>query len=167
MSEQTTEKVQDIENFEEITNAVVSLVNKFPVLSDFKQTVKFNVLDDKGGLAIFPTSGAVIISDTKDILGRRTQECNYGFMIVFRAGGLNECRRATLEGFLNNCGRWLEKQPIQYQDKTYTLEDYPTLTLGREFDTIKRASTASCINVYDNQIEDWAISINARYICRS
>lgn len=164
MAEET--KQQDIENYEEITSAIVALVNQFPALENL-QKIRFNVLDNKTGIAIFPTSGAVIISDKKDILGRRTQTCNFGFEIVFRAGGLDECRRKAVEEFLNYCGMWLEKQPIKYKEETYTLEEYPTLTMGREFDSIKRASTASCIAVYDNQVEDWAISIDARYICKS
>lgn len=153
---------QDIDGFDIITTAIMSLVDEFPGLLEGEHW-RFNSLEESHGKALFPTAGAIIESDFTDILGGHEQNCRYPFTLVYRAGGLTEDRRKKVKEFLDNVGRWLEKQPVIINGHTYKLDAYPVLTQGRRFTKIERTTPAVCGGNYENGAEDWIISITAHY----
>ena len=153
---------QDIDGYDIVTNAIMVLMNNYPGLQQGEQ-FHFNSLDEAHGQAIFPNAGAIITEDYKDILGEREQICQYPFTVVFRAGGLTEDRRKKVKEYLDNLGRWLEKQPVTINNNTYQLDAYPVLTQGRRFTRIVRTTPAVCGGNYENGSEDWIISITAHY----
>ena len=110
---------------------------------------------------MFPVTGAVIKSDKTDITGYVVQECQYPFYVIYRAAGLSEDRKAAVKEWLDNLGRWLEKQSVSLKGNTYQLSEYPSLTGGRRFTSIYRQSPAHLDSIEDNASENWAISIVA------
>lgn len=65
---------QDID----LTEAIKEVLNGFPGIESGEK-IRFNALDENGGKAFFPTGGAVITTDRKDVLGRHWQTCAYPF----------------------------------------------------------------------------------------
>lgn len=156
------ELVRDVQGEDVITKALVDLVNTYPKL-DQGEEIKFGVLSETGGVSFFPMSGAVIERDTTDILGNHEQICNYPFFIYYKASGLSEGRKVSVKEWLDDLGRWLEKQPITVGNTTSILSDYPLLTGNRKFLTIRRTTPATLDSVGAGQEENWAIRLVARY----
>ena len=153
--------VYDVEGYEALTPAIMDLINQYPGLDG--KTFAFSKLSDKGGLAMFPNSGAVVNLQRISITGKVYQECVYPFFLYYRAAGLSENRKATLKEWLDNLGRWLERQPVKIGNETYTLENYPELTQDRKIIYFQRQSPAYLGGVSEDKTEDWVIAINLRY----
>ena len=152
----------DVEGYDILTTALMDLLNDYPALSE-GETIKFNTLNENSGKAMFPVSGSIIERKNRDILGRTTEICNYPFYVICRYGHLNESRKVNMKEWLDNLGRWLEKQTIKVGDMEHTLIDYPYLTGNREIIEIRRTTPATLNAINDNNTEDWAITITARY----
>lgn len=151
----------DVQSYDIITEMLYDLLNIYPALTTGDK-ISFSVLNESRGKAMFPGSGAVIERETEDILGGIEQICNYPFTVVYRAAGLDEGRRADVKEWLDNLGRWLEKQPIKVGTTTYTLE-YPELSGERKILSIKRTSPAYLDSINENKSENWAMSVSCRY----
>lgn len=162
MSEEKKEVRYDVDGFEKITAAIRELVNQFPGLS-VGDEIAFSTLSEDGGKAIFPITGAVIDTEKEDVTGNVVQNCRYPFYVVYRASGLSENRKANIKEWLDNLGRWLERQTITIGGTEYRLEDYPTLTGNRKFLDISRQTPGYLDSINDNKSEDWNIYISARY----
>lgn len=152
----------DIDGSTVLSEVLLVLVNQFPGLKTGEK-IAFATLADNKGKALFPSTGAIIETDERDILGGHHQVCRYPFTIVLRSGSLTEARRVTAKEWLDDLGRWLEKQTISVDSTDYTLEEYPDLGAGRVLTSIRRTSPSYLNAVYDNKVEDWAITISARY----
>lgn len=154
------EQVRDIDGEAVVTNAILTLLNQYPGLAE---TITFSTISETGGIAMFPMSGAVIESDKTDIIGNHEQVCMYPFFVYYRVSGLTENRKVSVKEWLDDLGRWLEKQPVTIGGTVSQLSDYPALTGNREFLSIKRSSPASLDSVGAGQEENWAIRLVARY----
>ena len=154
--------VLDIDGYEVITDALMALINQYPGLLEGEHFT-FATLDENRGKAMFPQGGAVILEEQSDILGRVRQTCQYPFYVIYRAGGLNSDRKRNVKEWLDDLGRWLEGQTITVQSTDCRLEEYPELTGGRNFRAIQRTSVAALNSINNNNTEDWAIAITARY----
>ena len=152
----------DVDGYDVITEALKTLLNEYPALTKGQQ-IKFNTLDENSGISMFPLSGAIIERKTKDILGRTTEICQYPFYVIARYGHLSETRKINTKEWLDNLGRWLERQTITIGNTNYTLTGYPALTQNRRFIEIRRTTPAALNAINNNNTEDWAISIVARY----
>lgn len=154
----------DIDGQEVISTAIMDLLNKYPAIDKYMDDyIAYATLDEKKGKAIFPTSGSAILSEEKDITGHTEQICEYPFIVIYRLSGLTESRREQVKEWLDNLGRWLEKQTIVIGTVEYKLEEYPALTRGRKFDSIKRTSAAFLDSINEAKAENWAINISAIY----
>lgn len=153
--------LRDVQGEEVITNALVTLVNQYPKLGS--DTIKFGELSEDGGIAFFPMSGAVIERDATDILGNHEQVCNYPFFIYYKVSGLTGSRKVSVKEWLDDLGRWLEKQPITVGGATSVLSEYPALSGNRKFLTVRRTTPATLDSVGAGQEESWAIRLVARY----
>ncbi len=149
MAEQKTVKY-DVDGYDAVTSALRELLNQYPGLKDGEE-ISFSVLGEDSGKAMFPVSGAVIETETRNILGHVTQVCLYPFYVIYRASGLSENNKAKVKEWLDSLGKWLESVP------------YPPLTDGRKFLSISRQTPAYLDTVNENQSENWAIYISARY----
>lgn len=156
------ETTYDVDGYDVLTNALMALINDYPAL-DSGDKVNFAVLKVDGGKAMFATSGAIVERQTKDILGHTSQMCLYPFYVIYRVGGLTEKQKVKVKEWLDNLGRWLEKQTITVGQQSYTLADYPALTGSRKIVEIKRQTPAYLYGMNDNNTEDWAVSMQTRY----
>ncbi len=152
----------DIDGYEAVTSALMELLNQYPGLSEGDE-IAFSTLGEDSGKAMFPISGAYEETTTTNILGQVRQNCLYPFYIIYRAGGLNENRKARIKEWLDNLGKWLEQKKVLIDGTEYKLSKYPSLTDGREFLSISRQTPAYLDTVNENQSENWAIYISARY----
>ena len=153
--------VPDVDGYEQITVALMDLANRFPGLySDDKVT--FGMEEAEYGIAIFPSSGSGIYEERESISGHVTQMCQYPFMIVYRASGLNQKRKINAKEWLDNFGRWLEKQPVVINGETYVLLEWPELTGERKIRQITRQTPAYFMPNEDKS-ENWIIDMMIQY----
>lgn len=152
----------DLDGQEVISTALMELLNQYPDLQG--EAFQYATLSASKGKAIFPTSGSAIRTEISDITGHVEQTCEYPFIVIYRASGLNESRKEKVKEWLDNLGRWLEKQPIIIGTVEYKLDEYPALTRGRRFDKIQRSSVAFLDSQTEDGAENWAINITATYI---
>lgn len=162
MTEEQKQVRYDIDGYDIVTTALRELINQYPGLSDGDE-ITFSVLGEDSGKAMFPVSGAIIETEKEGITGHVNQVCLYPFYVIYRAGGLSENRKAAVKEWLDNLGKWLEKQPVAVSGENFVLDEYPPLTGNREFLSINRQTPAYLDSINDNKSEDWAIYISARY----
>lgn len=160
MAENTV--VYDIDGYDKLTDAIMDLINQYPALEE-GDSILFSSLDDAKGKAMFADSGALVRSEVVSIIDHVTQTCLYPFTVIYRVGGLKESRRIAVKEWLDNFGKWLEKQPIVVNETVYKLEEYPTIIDGRVIKSINRTSPAVLNNVSANNVEDWLISMQVVY----
>ena len=156
MAEEKKPVKYDIDGFDVITTALQELVNQFPELREGDE-IAFSTLDDASGKAMFPVSGAVIESEKESITGHVTQVCLYPFCVICRASGTKPKRKADIKEWLDNLGKWLEKQTITIKNNTYKLEEYPILTGNRKFLTIDRQTPAYLDSTNDKGESKWQL----------
>lgn len=152
----------DVDGYEALTTAIRTLLNQYPGLSDGDE-IAFAVLSEDSGKAMFPVSGAIIETEKTSVTGRVTQVCLYPFYVLYRASGLSESRKAAVTEWLNDLGRWLEKQTITANGESYTITDYPELTGNRTILEIERTTPAYLDSTETNKAENWAIALSVRY----
>ena len=160
----TEEKIikYDVDGYDAVTSALRELLNQYPGLME-NDEITFSVLEEDSGKAMFPISGSVVETEKRSITGKVTQVCLYPFYIIYRASGLNENRKARVKEWLDTLGKWLEKQTVVINGEETRLTEYPPLTGGRVFLSIERQSPSYLDTINDNQSENWAVYITARY----
>ena len=152
----------DIDGYEKVTTALTELLNQYPAL-DSGEEITFSVLEETSGIGMFPVRGSVIETERRSVTGKVTEVCLYPFYVIYRASGLNENRKAKVKEWLDNLGKWLEQKKVLINGTEYKLEELPPLTDGRKFLSISRQTPAYLDTVNENQSENWAIYISARY----
>lgn len=161
MAEQKQVKY-DVDGYDAVTSALRELLNQYPALSD-NDEIAFASLGEDSGKAMFPISGAAVETEKTSVTGKVTEVCLYPFYVIYRAAGLSENRKATVKEWLDNLGKWLEQKKVLINGTEYQLKKLPPLTDGREFLSISRQTPAYLDTVNENQSENWAIYISARY----
>lgn len=151
----------DVDGSDIISRVLLDLLNEFPGLGSKK--IEFSSLDKDVGIGFFPSSGAVIISQKRDITDHVKQNCSYPFDIVYRQAPATEKQRIRIKEFLDLLGKWLEKQPIKINEQEYKLEDYPELSSSRTITSVSRTTSAYLSSVFENGTENWVISANLKY----
>ena len=76
---------------------------------------------------------------------------------------MTESRKEKVKEWLDNLGRWLERQTVVINETEYKLNDYPNLTRGRTFKNIQRVTPSYLDSINENKAENWAINIVATY----
>lgn len=154
--------VYDVEGYDAITAAIMALINTYPGLST-GESFRFSMLSENGGLSVFPNNGAIIQLERISVTGKVYQECLYPFMVYYRSAGLSETRKEGVKEWLDNLGRWLERQTITIGTTDYTLSAYPVLTGSRKILSISRQSPAFLNAINENKTEDWILDMSLRY----
>jgi len=155
------EPIIDVEGSDIVSTALMGLLNRFPGLGTRK--IAFSTLGESSGIGFFPTSGGVLQSNRESITGHVRQRCAYPFSIVYRAGLKSEKQKIRIKEFLDSLGRWLEQQPVEFNDITYTLLAYPDLEKGRKIKSIIRSTPAYLERAYQDSVEDWTIRLTLAY----
>lgn len=163
MSEETKNQVKyDVDGYDIITDALKDLLNSFPGLLQ-GETIRFSTLEEDSGMSFYPTSGSVIADEKMSVTGKINQLCNYPFYIIYRTAANSPGSKIDIKEFLDNIGKWLEKQSVEIDNQKQKLSAYPELTEGREITEIIRQTPAYLDNTSDNNVQDWAISLVLRY----
>lgn len=160
MSEKKSIKY-DIDGYDVITNALMTLLNQYPDLGNDK--IRFSTFATESGISMFPSMGAVVETERQSVTGKIYQSCNYPFNIVYKVAGLAENNKIAVKDFLDKIGKWLEKQVVTVGTEQYRLEAYPALTDNREIKSISRKTPAYLESVEENKTENWVISMMLRY----
>lgn len=151
----------DVDGTEIVSTALMALLNSFPGLGGKK--IAFSKLSDTSGIALFPTSGAVILSEKEDITGHVKMVCMYPFTLVYRAAPKTETQKLRIKELLDAIGKWLERQPVIVNGEPKQLADYPDLGEGREIKSISRKSPGHLNGTYQDGVEDWSIAASLQY----
>lgn len=152
----------DVDGYDVLTTALRVLLNQYPGLTAGDE-ITFSTLDEDGGKAMFPVSGAVIEEEATSVTGKVRQLCSYPFYVIYRAAGLSENRKAGVKEWLDTLGRWLEQQTVTVNGETYKLDELPALTGGRKLRHFQRRTPAHLDSMETNNAENWAIYITAQY----
>ena len=148
----------DVTGTEAVSQALRDLLNTYSGLPS-GMTVQFSSLNAKRGIGLFPSAGAVIQSERKDITGHVIQKCIYPFSILYRFSPRTENHRMRVKDLLDNIGLWLERQPVTVGNQTLQLGAYPQVYSGnRVIESITRTSPAFCNSATQDGIEDWLIA---------
>ena len=163
MPEESKKPVKyDVDGYDAVTDALVSLLNSFPGLEE-DEKIRFSTLDEDGGIAFYPVTGAVIAQEKKSVTGKVDQLCNYPFYVIYRSSIDSPKIKASTKEFLDTLGKWLEQQTVVINGEQKRLEEYPVLTEERKIEEIIRLTPAHLDNVSDGNVQDWAISISLKY----
>lgn len=155
-------KYDSADGCDAITEMLRILANQYPAL-EHCETIQFSMLGDYG-VAIFPTTGSVVQSEVESITGHCTQMCTYPFTVVYRVSGLSQNGKANTKEWLDNFGRWLERQPITVGDTEYKINEYPVLSGdSREIRNIFRQTPAYLATVNQDKSEDWMMNMIVQY----
>lgn len=161
MATQTKQYEIDAEGTNIVSDMLVQLLNRFPGLRGRK--IDFSTLPDASGIAFFPTTGAVFMSNIEDVTGHVRQVCTYPFNVVYRFAPKTDKHRLRTKEFLDTLGKWLERQPVIINGVTHQLDTYPILDQNRTIKTIVRTNPSYLNSAYQDGIEDWVIAITLRY----
>ena len=163
MPEESKKQIRyDVDGYEEVTDALASLLDSFPGLEE-DEKIRVSTLDEDGGIAFYPVTGAVIAQERKSVTGKVDQLCNYPFYVIYRSSIDSPKVKASIKEFLDTLGKWLEQQTVVINGEQVKLEEYPVLTEERKIEEIARLTPAHLDNVSDGNIQDWAISISLKY----
>ena len=152
----------DVDGYDIVTNALKDLLNQYPGLLEGEK-FKFSTLEDDGGMAFYPVTGAVIAKERKSVTGRVNQLCNYPFFLVYRTSINSPNSKADIKEFLDSVGKWLERQNVVIDGAKYKLDFYPMLTEERKIEEIARITPSYMDKAYENNIQDWVISMSLKY----
>lgn len=150
----------DLDGFDIVTLALLELLNQYPGLTD---EITFSSMDENYGKTMVPVSGSVVETEREGITGHVAQKCLYPFNIIYRDKDVSESRKIRIKEWLDNLGRWLERQEVTINGTVYKLSSYPKLTGDRKILSITRQTPAYLDNVKEDATEDWIISLSARY----
>lgn len=152
----------DIDGYDIVTNAIKDLLNEFPGLYP-DMTITFSALEEDSGITFYPISGTGIVTEKKSVTGKVDQLCNYPFVIDYRTAASSSNAKINIKEFLDNIGKWLERQPVTIDGETYKLDKYPALTKGRVIEEIERQSVSYQNDELENNVQDWIIQMSLRY----
>ena len=159
MSKEKTVK-QDQMGFELLKDAVLDLLNRFPALNG--RSITLGGLLQDSGISMEPNSGALVISEQKDILGTTWQMCQFPFFVVYRSYPDSEYKRINIMEFLDDLGAWLSKEPVNINGEEHILTEYPAISDRRKITDVVRFNSYA-LEPNDNNTQDWVIPITVNY----
>ena len=153
---------KDATGYEVITEAMKDLLNQFPGLLPGEQ-IKYEELKKDQGIAFSNDSGALVYSETEDVIGGVHQTCQYPFFIVYRsAGSAREAQKMSIQEFLDAFGKWLCQEPAVINEETYKLSSYPKLAGTRQIKQITRDNSYGT-EPQENGVQDWLLPVTVQY----
>lgn len=152
---------KDVSGYDVLTTAIKALLNQFPGLYE-NETVKFEELGEDSGIAFSADNGALIFSETEDILGGVRQTCQYPFYIVYRTISTRERQKMSIQEFLDTFGKWLCREPVVIDESEQRLLKYPTLSQGRKITKVTRDNSYG-LEPQENGVQDWILPVSIEY----
>lgn len=152
---------KDASGYDVLTTAVKDLLNQFPGLYG-NETVKFEELGEDNGIAFSADNGALIFSETEDVIGGVHQICQYPFYIVYRTSSTKERQKMSIQTFLDTYGKWLCREPVEIDGETQCLQSYPELSNGRKITKVTRDNSYG-LEPQENGVQDWILPVSIEY----
>lgn len=152
---------KDASGYDVLTIAVKALLNQFPGLYENK-TVKFEELGEDSGIAFSADDGALIFSETEDVLGGVRQTCQYPFYIIYRTSSTKERQKMSIQEFLDTFGKWLCREPVVIDGSEQRLSNYPTLSQGRKITKVTRDNSYG-LEPQESGVQDWILPVSIEY----
>ena len=152
----------DVDGFEEVTKALMEMVNSYPGLEDGEQ-FQFTMSEPEEGLSIFASSGSFIYENHESITGHVWQLCLYPFMVVCQASGLNQERKIRIKEWMDCFARWLTRQPVNIDGVTHVLNEWPKLTGNRLIRDVTRQTPAYLGSINEDKSETWVMNLQIQY----
>lgn len=152
---------KDASGYDVLTIAVKALINQFPGLYE-NETVKFEELGEDSGIAFSADNGALIFSETEDVLGGVRQTCQYPFYIIYRTSSTKERQKMSIQEFLDTFGKWLCREPVVIDGSEQRLSNYPTLSQGRKITKVTRDNSYG-LEPQESGVQDWILPVSIEY----
>ena len=152
---------KDASGYDVLTIAVKALLNQFPGLYE-NETVKFEELGEDSGIAFSADNGALIFSETEDVLGGVRQTCQYPFYIIYRTSSTKERQKMSIQEFLDTFGKWLCREPVVIDGSEQRLSNYPTLSQGRKITRVTRDNSYG-LEPQESGVQDWILPVSIGY----
>ena len=152
---------KDASGYDVLTIAVKALLNQFPGLYE-NETVKFEELGEDSGIAFSADNGALIFSETEDVLGGVRQTCQYPFYIIYRTSSTKERQKMSIQEFLDTFGKWLCREPVVIDGSEERLSNYPTLSQGRKITKVTRDNSYG-LEPQESVVQDWILPVSIEY----
>lgn len=152
---------KDASGYDVLTIAVKALLNQFPGLYE-NETVKFEELGEDSGIAFSADNGALIFSETEDVLGGVRQTCQYPFYIIYRTSSTKERQKMSIQEFLDTFGKWLCREPVVIDGSEQRLSNYPTLSRGRKITKVTRDNSYG-LEPQESGVQDWILPVSIEY----
>lgn len=134
-----------------LTGPLLDFLNKYP---DFEvgESIVFGDSTHSTGLAMYPVTGVLVISETEDITGHHVKNCQYPFYLVYKVGQGSAARAISIKEFLDDIGQWCERQ------------DYDSLDTSEvKVTSIARQTVAAMDSIEVDGTQNWIISITMFY----
>lgn len=144
----------DSYGFPIVRDAVLALLNEFPELDS---RILYGVLDENGGISMEAEVGALVISESKDIVGGVHRQCQFPFLVVARGDSTNETQKLDISAFLERLGAWLCQEP-----DADTVAQYPVISGGRTITRIVRDNVYAIVP-NENMTQDWVLPVTVNY----
>ena len=152
---------KDASGYDVLTIAVKALLNQFPGLYE-NETVKFEELGEDSGIAFSADNGALIFSETEDVLGGVRQTCQYPFYIIYRTSSTRERQKMSIQEFLDTFGKWLCREPVLIDGNEQRLSKYSTLSQGRKITKVTRDNSYG-LEPQESGVQDWILPVSIEY----
>ena len=152
---------KDASGYDVLTISVKALLNQFPGLYE-NETVKFEELGEDSGIAFSADNGALIFSETEDVLGGVRQTCQYPFYIIYRTSSTKERQKMSIQEFLDTFGKWLCREPVVIDGSEQRLSNYPTLSQGRKITKVTRDNSYG-LEPQESGVQDWILPVSIEY----
>lgn len=152
---------KDASGYDVLTIAVKALLNQFPGLYE-NETVKFEELGEDSGIAFSADNGALIFSETEDVLGGVRQTCQYPFYIIYRTSSTKERQKMSIQEFLDTFGKWLCREPVVIDGSEQRLSNYPILSQERKITKVTRDNSYG-LEPQESGVQDWILPVSIEY----
>lgn len=150
----------DATGYEVLTKAVLDLMKEYSEIVG--RDIYFEEIGKDSGIAFSADDGALIMSETPDVLGGYFQQCQYPFYVVYRTASTSEKQKLQVQTFLDSLGKWICKEPAEINGQTYILNSYPPLTQGRKITRVTRLNSYG-LEPNAEGVQDWLLPVTVQY----
>lgn len=151
----------DATGYEVMTKAVQELLNQYPAL-DGKQILFEELNENSGNISFSSDNGSLVMSESRNILGRISQRCQYPFYVVYHVASTDERQKLRVQMFLDSLGKWICGEPVYINGNECRLASYPTLAHGRSITRVTRSNSYG-LEPSENGEQDWLMPVTVEY----
>lgn len=152
----------DISGFDDVTHALMDMINRFPGLEE-NERFAFSTIPSEEGLAVIPSNGSFIEEHHVSVTDHVWEVCAYPFTVLYKASGLNEKRKMNVKEWMDTLAKWLARQTIVIDDSPYRLGRWPFLSGDRRIKEIIQNTPAYLASINEDKSENWVMTMTIKY----